>query len=151
MPSLRYHTASFMTISLFALTTNLLATEPPKVELLKTPDGGIQPQAELDARGTRHLVYLKGDPAAADVFYVRKARGAATFFPPIRVNSQPGSAIAIGSVRGAQLAVGKNGRVHVIWNGSGKAEPKGSSNSSPMLYTRLNDEGAAFEPKPNVM
>jgi len=57
----------------------------------------------------------------------------------------PGSAMAIGNIRGAQMAVGRNGRVSVAWNG---VEPVGHI---PMLYTRLNDAGTAFEPERNLI
>jgi hypothetical protein len=115
------------------------------------PEGGIQPQAMVDAGGTLHVVYLKGDPAAADVFYARREAGKTAFSAPLRVNSQSGSAIALGTIRGAQLALGKNGRVHVAWNGSGQAAPKGPGKGVPMLYSRLNDAGTAFEPQRNLM
>jgi len=124
------------------------ATE--KVKLMRTPNNGIQPQAVVDERGTLHLIYLAGDPAASDVFYVRRAPGK-DFSTAVRVNSQPGSAIAIGTIRGAQIALGKNGRVHVAWNGSNQAMPGSQSNSSPMLYTRMNDAGNGFEPQRNLM
>src|SRR5262245_53300801 len=89
----------------------------------RTPDGGIQPQAVVDARGTLHLIYFKGDKAeAGDLFYVRRDTGKERFSDPIRVNSQPASAIAFGSMRGGQITLGKAGRVHVAWNGSGKNE-----------------------------
>ena len=121
------------------------------VEVVQTPDGGIQPQAVIDAKGTVHLVYFKGEPAAGDLFYTRRERGARSFAPPLRVNSQPGSAVAIGTVRGGQLALGRGGRVHVAWNGSGKALPKNADGSSPMLYTRSDREGRAFEPQRDLM
>ena len=35
------------------------------------------------------------------------------------------SADAQESIRGAQMAIGRGERVHVAWNGSGAAEPKG--------------------------
>jgi hypothetical protein len=38
------------------------------------------------------------------------------------VNHIDGSAIATGTVRGAQIAVGAKGRVHVAWNGSHPTE-----------------------------
>ena len=41
------------------------------------------------------------------------ADGSATFSVPIKVNSLPGSAIAAGNIRGAHIAIGRNGRVHV--------------------------------------
>jgi len=129
----------------------LRADSQDSVAWLKTPGGGLQPQAVTDSRGVIHAVYLYGDPAAADIGYVRGRPGEEAFSAPIRVNDQPGSAIALGTVRGAHLAIGKSGRVHVAWNGSSKAEPKTLNNSSPMLYTRMNDRGDAFEPQRNLM
>jgi hypothetical protein len=83
---------------------------------------------------------------------VHQAAAEEAFSKPVRVNSQPGSAIAIGSIRGAHLAIGKANRVHVAWNGSGTAEPKGEGvkYGSPMLYTRLGDD-STFEPQRNVI
>jgi hypothetical protein len=120
------------------------------VHLMRTPDGGIQPQAVMDQHGTLHLVYLKGDPAGCDVFYVKRPKNQRVFSQPIRVNSEPGSAIAIGTVRGAQLALGKNERVHVAWNGAQPARDPGAK-GAPMLYARLDDSGKSFEPQRNLM
>src|SRR5262249_54433714 len=80
----------------------------------------------------------------------RMVRGQQRFSSPIRVNSRPASAIAAGSVRGGQIALGKDGRVHVVWNGSGQGT-KGPGDGSAMLYARLNDAGAAFEDERNLM
>lgn len=139
-------------LSVFVLALcarHALAAEP--VSRLRTPHGGLQPQAVTDAQGTVHLVYLKGDPAECDVFYVRQEAGK-DFTAPLRVNSQPGTAIAMGTIRGAQLALGKSGRVHVAWNGSGKGAPKAPQGYAecPMNYARLNDAGTAFEPQRNL-
>jgi hypothetical protein len=122
-----------------------------RVVIRKTPNEGVQPQASVDAKGTLHLIYFKGDPAAGDLYYVRGEPNLKHLSEPIRVNSQPGSAIAIGSIRGGQLALGKDGRVHVAWNGSGRALPKNAAKGTPMLYARLNDNGTAFEPQRNLM
>lgn len=123
-----------------------------KVKLLRVPDRGIQPQIVRDKDGTLHLIYFKGTPGAGDVFYVRRRPGDVDFSSPIRVNSQSGSVIAVGSIRGAQIAIGRNNRVHVAWNGSKQAVPKGpGENDNPMLYSRMNDEGTAFEPQRNVI
>ena len=121
------------------------------VRVSRLPDGAIQPQAVTDQDGVIHLIYFKGDPMHGDVFYVRSADGGAAFSAPLRVNSQPGSVIATGTVRGAHIAVGRNGRVHVAWMGSGKAEPRAAGKSAPMLYARMNDAGDAFEPQRNVI
>src|SRR5262249_5593595 len=56
-----------------------------------------------------------------------------------------------GNIRGAHLALGKNGRVHVAWNGSHKALPKAPGGGTPMLYSRLNEKGTAFEPQRNLI
>src|SRR5438309_2140268 len=110
-----------------------------QVALLKTPHHGIQPQAVVDGKGVVHLLYFTGAANAGDLFYSRREPGKADFSAPIKVNSHSGSAIAIGTIRGGQMAVGNNGRVHVAWNGSGQARPRGPGTGSPMLYTRLND------------
>lgn len=140
---------SLLALALLALVT----ASPPglagRVRLLRTPEGGIQPQAVVDAAGVVHLIYYKGDPGAGDIFYVTRAPGQAEFSKPIKVNSRPGSAIALGTIRGAQLAMGRHGRVHVAWNGH--PPENGSYKDAPMLYTRLNDEGTKFEPERNVI
>lgn len=125
--------------------------EPGRVTLMRTPDGGVQPQAAVDRKGVIHLIYLKGDPGASDIYYSHMGPGASAWSRPLRVNSVPGSAIATGSVRGPQIAVGRSGRVYVAWMGSEKAWPRGPKRSSPMLFTRLNGAGTAFEPQRNVM
>src|SRR4051794_10749568 len=124
-----------------------------KVSVIRTPGGGVQPQAAVDGSGTLHLIYFKGDPKAGDIFYVRRKTGAMEFSEPLRVNSKVGSCIAIGTIRGAQMALGKNGRVHVSWMGSDQAEPVmiREKKATPMLYTRLGDDGKSFEPERNVL
>src|SRR5262249_42740732 len=37
------------------------------------------------------------------------------------------------------------------WMGSDKARPKAPGDATPMLYTRLNDAGTAFEPERNLI
>lgn len=148
-------------VLLVLFATLAQAADPVPVKLIRVPDGGIQPQVARDSEGTVHLIYYRGSAGHGDVFYVRCDDDGATFSRPIRVNSQPGSAVAAGTIRGAQLALGKEGRVHVAWNGSSQALPKGPLNPAmakdspynglPMLYTRLNEAGTAFEPQRNLM
>ncbi|HMX25460.1 MAG TPA: hypothetical protein PKC13_07500 [Blastocatellia bacterium] len=122
-------------------------SESGKVKLLRVPNGGLQPQTVMDERGALHLIYFAGEPGGGDVYYVRRDTGKTEFTTPLRVNSEPNTAVAAGTIRGAQLAVGKNGRVHVAWNGPHK--PGG--HEAPMFYTRMNDARTAFEPQRNVM
>ena len=123
----------------------------PRVRLIRTPDGGIQPQAVMDSHGTLHLIYFTGNANAGDVYYVRRESGKESFSNPLRVNSQPGSVIATGTIRGAHLAIGRGGRAHVSWMGSQTAEPKGPAGATPMLYSRLNNAKTGFEAQRNVM
>jgi hypothetical protein len=133
-------------------SSSAASTGAPRVERVKTPEGGIQPQAMVDGHGVTHLIFLKGDPGTADIYYTHRARGGTTWSTPLRVNDRPGSAVAVGTIRGAQLAVGKGGRVHVVWFGSDQSQPAGSrSHGAPLLYSRLDDRGAAFEPARNLM
>ena len=128
----------------------------PQVDVRRVPDGGIQPDAVVDTAGVLHLVYLSGTPGASDVYYTHSRDGGRTFAPRVRVNSQPGSAIAMGTIRGAQLALGRDGRVHVVWNGSSTADPKppvrdGQKPGMPLLYTHTTRSGSVFEPQRNLM
>jgi len=133
-----------------------VAVKHDAVALARVPHGGIQPEAVVDARGVLHMLYFSGEPRGGDLFYVRSTDDGATFSTPVRVNSQAGSAIATGTIRGGQLAVGRAGRVHVVWNGSDGAAPRGLVNpasgqpSAPLLYTRSTPDGTAFEPQRNL-
>jgi hypothetical protein len=130
---------------------------PAAINLVRVPHGGIQPEAVVDARGVLHLLYFAGtDARAGDLFYVRSTDEGATFSAPVRVNSQERSAIATGTIRGGQLAIGADGRVHVAWNGSDQATPRGLVNpatgqpSAPFLYARSNAAGTGFEAQRNL-
>jgi hypothetical protein len=128
-------------------TANSSAT--PAVTLLRTPDNGIQPQTVLDHNGVLHMIYFQGDAAAGDVEYVSRKPGQKDFSRPLRVNSEPADAIAVGTVRGPQMALGRNGRVYVIWFGA-HPDSADTSKSMPVLFSRLNDSGGAFEPQCNL-
>ena len=139
-------------LALLAATTVTLPGSPPsprpdhRVDVVATPDGGIQPQAAIDTAGTIHLLYFKGEPGGGDLFYVRRKAGDAGFSAPLRVNSEAGTAIATGSVRGGQIALGRNGWIHVAWNGSKPVERDGVR-QTPMWYARLAAAASAFEPQ----
>lgn len=139
-------------LGLLAASPTLAAVgEAPRVEVVATPDRGVQPQAVVDASGSTHLVYLRGDPSASDVHYAARQPGEADFGPSIRVNSEPGTALALGTVRGARIAIGRGGIVHVAWNGTQKAKPINPINGSPLLYSRSDPNRTHFEPRRNLM
>src|SRR5215813_13062758 len=114
----------------------------PQVELLRTPNGGIQPQTVLDGDDTLHVIYFKGDASGGDVEYVSRGRDRADCSKSIRVNTVPGSAVDIGTVRGPQIALARDGGVYVIWCGT----PVNSADSTatmPVFFARLNDSHTA--------
>ncbi|MSR48063.1 MAG: hypothetical protein EXS13_13565 [Planctomycetes bacterium] len=130
-------------------------TQNTVVHLVRAPDDALQPQVAADASGTLHLVTFRGEPTGGDLYYARSSDCGATFTPPIRVNRDDGDAMAIGNIRGAQLALGKSRdgstTVHVAWMGAAKSRVRGPKNATPMLYSRLVDGLAAFEPERNVI
>jgi hypothetical protein len=132
-----------------ALTLSPAPSHTPSVALQRVPDGGIEPEVAVDRAGTVHLIYFKGNPAAGDLFYSR-SRDGITFSTPIRVNSEPGTAIAVGNIRGGRIAAGERGRVYVVWNGS-RVAAAANGGRTPMLYARLNGQGTAFEPERNLI
>jgi len=121
-------------------------TAVPGVVSVATPDGGIQPQAVVDRAGTIHLLYFKGEPSHGDLFYVHQGPRDPGFSAPVRVNSKVGSAIATGSVRGGQIALGRDGRVHVAWNSAQPVDRNGTKEST-MWYARSATDSSDFEPQ----
>ena len=131
------------------------------VAIVRVPNGGIKPSLALDAAGVVHLAYFAGDPKGGDAFYVTSRDWGVAWSAPVRVNSQAGSVLGVSSIRGPRLALGRGGRVHVLWNGSSVAKPRAPlnpaqpadspHNGTPLLYTRLDDTHRAFEPQRNVM
>ncbi|HWF66166.1 MAG TPA: sialidase family protein, partial [Acidobacteriaceae bacterium] len=137
-------------VAAICMTASAARIDRPAVSLIHVPNGGIQPQV-IEQDGVVHLIYFSGPAEKGDIYYVQSRDFGQTFSQPLRVNHRSGSAIAVGNIRGAQLAVGRGGRVYVAWNGSAAAEPRGPAGETPMLYTRLNDRGTAFEPERNLI
>lgn len=121
----------------------------PSINLMRVPDSGIQPQI-IEKDGIVHLLYFTGDPKTGDLNYVVSRDYGKTFSKPLRVNSEPGTVMATGNIRGGQIAIGANGRVHVAWIGSSVAQPRAASNSAPVLYARMADTKDRFEPSQHV-
>lgn len=133
---------------LVLLPLTLLAQ--PQVRVESMPEAGIQPQVIVSTSGVVHLVYLLGDPKACDIRYTTRRLEGGAWSPPITVNSEPSSAIAMGTIRGAQIALGKSDSVQVIWNGStgGKKE---LMMRAPLLHARLQTGSKAFSAQQDLM
>lgn len=129
------------------LIVTSLSQAATQVTMERVPEHGVQPQIARGSDGTLHLVYLVGDAAECDVRYSTKPAGATSWTTPIKVNSDPHSAIAMGTIRGAQLAIGQDDKVHVVWNGSTKGAPPRSP--APLYYAQRSSDGS-FSAQRNV-
>ena len=117
----------------------------PAVRVLRVPDGGIQPQVARSSDGL-HLLGFSGPARGGNLYHQKSVDGGQSFSDPLLVNSQAGSAVAAGTIRGGQIAVDPAGTVHVVWNG---AASRGQH--APLLYSRLRKNGQVFEPQRNLM
>ncbi len=140
--------------TLIALITAVIVSAPflnaadPVVRIMDIPEGGIQPKLVRDDAGTVHLVYYRGKDDGGDLFYTRKELSR-EFTKPVLINSIPRSAIAAGTIRGAQIAVGRNHRVSVVWNSSNVIDER-SKRGPSMFFARSNDDGTGFEPQRTI-
>ena len=116
------------------------ASDP--VTVIRIPDGGRMPQVSVGLDGTTHLVYYRGAMTGGDLLYVSRAHGADAWSTPVRVNSEPHSAIGMGPMDGGDMAIGRDptdgGRLHVVWF---------LNNPLRFIYTRSTEEGSGFEPQ----
>ena len=110
------------------------------------PEKGVQPEVATDEKGTIHLVYLRGDAKASEVRYTSRKAGEA-WQQSQTVNSVPGSAVAMGNIRGPQLAISQGGTVHVLWNGAAT----GKTGRSLLWYAQGAGNGAGFDPQHDLL
>jgi hypothetical protein len=111
-----------------------------EVRVERLPSGGVQPQVAVDDAGVAHLVYLGGAEGGCDVWHL--ARGAGAAAEPQRVDSTAGSAVMLGTIRGARIALGREGRLHVLWNGN---------DGKHLWYARSAPKAGAFEPQRDLL
>ena len=121
------------------------AVAAPEVRVVEIPGGGGVPDAETGADGTIHLVWVKAD----NVWYAKSAADGGTFSEPLRVNSEPGTVHPPNMFRGPDVAVGRDGMVHVIWynNAFQRKRPK---DEWGVNYARLGAKDSAFTPTRNL-
>ena len=94
------------------------------------------PRAVVDTGGTVHLVYVQGGTTAANLFHATRAPGEPGWSEPQQVNSRAFSVSGVGPIDGAQLALGADQRLHVVWL---QTEP------ARFFYTRSRADGSGFE------
>ena len=137
MPGYRLQRSLLLILFWVAILRLSAAQADSLVHLERVADNGLQPELAIDHQGLLHLLYFVGDPAAGDLYYSQSqppASGQAdSWSAPVRINSQSGSAMAIGTVRGGHIGLGA-GRIHVAWMSALKESPG-------MFYTRDDGNG----------
>ena len=95
------------------------------------------PRAAVDTEGTVHLVYVGDGTNRANLFHATHWSGVPGWSAPQPVNRREQSVSGVGPVDGAQIALGPDNRVHVVWL---QAEP------ARFVYARSRSDGSGFEP-----
>ncbi len=111
------------------------------VEFRRLPEGELQPQLMTDPEGLLHLLSFRGDPAAGELLMRRFGAREEHWSEPVVVGS---GAVAAGT--GAQLALGPEGREHVVWVGAALAQPRASPSARSIRSARSSDDGRTFGP-----
>ena len=128
-------------ITTLACAAVLLALAAPvvraEVRSVRVPGGGQVPDVKLDPAGVLHMTYGTGLPG--DAFYVQSKDGGKTFSPPVKLNTKAAT-VTTGMERGPRLALGKDGVIHVLWQGWYKT-------GGGTAYSRSTDGGKTFAPE----
>ncbi|MDA1370591.1 MAG: hypothetical protein O2971_07500 [Proteobacteria bacterium] len=132
-------------IALTALLVALLPYAPnsavAEIIIQRTPDEGVQPRLVTDTDGGIHLLYFKkriNSPAAREgnLYYRQYDPEQGSFGLPLKVSSQA-FAMQTFSIARASMAIGADGRLHVMWY---------LPRESRFNYSRSNPQRSQFEP-----
>ena len=134
---------SILTLCILLGTARAPAAE--RVQVVSVPGNGQVPDAEIDRKGTIHVAYVSKD----DAWYVRSTDTGKTFSAPVRINSEPGTVHPPNMYRGPDIAMGKKGRIHVIWYISAY-QRKLPNDQWGVLYSYLDSGKSEFAPARNL-
>ena len=117
-----------------------------EIRIQETPDGGVQPRLTVDDSGNIHLLYFKkrlSAPSAREgnLYYRQYLPEQNRFGLPVKVSSNAFD-IRTFAIARASLAVGGDGRVHVVWY---------LPRDNQYFYTRSNSERSQFEAQQSVV
>ncbi|MEX0619365.1 MAG: hypothetical protein WDZ76_03360 [Pseudohongiellaceae bacterium] len=133
-----HHLHRFTVVALLVVFSGITFADPA-VEVLPTPNEGMQPRLLTGSDGTVHLMYFKkrlNNPRAreGDLYYQQYNAQNSRWSVPVRISSQSFSyEYAIGR---AAFAIDGEGRVHVAWYQSRPAQ---------YFYTRYDPGQNRFE------
>jgi len=117
-----------------------------EIRIQETPDGGVQPRLTVDDSGNIHLLYFKkrlSAPSAREgnLYYRQYLPEQNRFGLPVKVSSNAFD-IRTFAIARASIAVGGDGRVHVVWY---------LPRDNQYFYTRSNSERSQFEAQQSVV
>ena len=117
-----------------------------EIRIEETPDGGVQPRLNVDDSGNVHLLYFKkrlSAPSAREgnLYYRQYLPEQNRFGLPIKVSSTAYD-IRTFAIARASMAVGGDGRVHVVWY---------LPRENQYFYSRSNTERSQFEMQQSVV
>lgn len=133
-----------LAVMLLVVATASAATA--QVLIQPTPDSGLQPRLVTDAEGGVHLLYFKKrlrSPAAREgnLYYRQYDTEQNRFGTPVKVSSQAFNMQTFSIARSA-MAIGGDGRVHVLWY---------LPRESQFIYSRSNPERSSFESQQSMV
>ena len=117
-----------------------------EIRIQETPDGGVQPRLTVDDSGNVHLLYFKkrlSAPSAREgnLYYRQYLPEQNRFGLPVKVSSNAFD-IRTFAIARASIAVGGEGRVHVVWY---------LPRDNQYFYTRSNIERSQFQAQQAVV
>ncbi len=120
---------------------NLVPLPDDYVRFARLPGGGQQPRLAFAADGTPHVLFFRGEGETGDLFLCRTSDEAESFTDAVQVNSSAGAVGAPEGKHGAAIALGPDGRIHVVWTDRGQS----------LRYARSEPEGKSFEPERELL
>ncbi|HEY8483700.1 MAG TPA: sialidase family protein [Longimicrobiales bacterium] len=131
-----------------ALLASACGNAPPPLDLGEAltvvEAGASNPTTAADPRtGTIYVAWVGVEDGVAGVYLARSEDGR-TFSAPVRVNDRPGDA-APHEQAPAQVAVGPEGHVYVVWQNNTVVEGRRFP-ASDLRFARSTDGGRSFEP-----
>lgn len=111
----------------------------PGIEIQRVPDNGIHPRIVMDEWGDTHLLYFRAGLSETEtylghLFYTRYDNNTGEWLPAVQVSSEPFN--YKDPIYRANIAVGGEGRVHIVWYADRPAR---------FLYARSDINKRVFE------
>ncbi len=138
--SARHRFTSYRMALSLALISSLAGFVSAEIIVQKTPDEGFQPRLSVDANGDVHLLYFKkrlSAPSAREgsLYYRQYLTAEKRFGLAIKVSSEAYN-LQTFSISRASMAVGGDGRIHVVWY---------LPRANQYYYGRSNPERSQFD------